>query len=188
MSRHSEQGPRRPSRWLGRGSREEETRAVTPAAVSRADQDGTQIVAPAAGRLVPLSEVADPAFAAGLLGPGAAVQPVSGDVVAPVTGTLVSVMPHAYGLRSDQGVEVLVHIGIDTVSLNGRHFVSRVEPGVRVGAGQPLAQVDLAALIADGFDTSVMVVITNSTDLGDVTIGEPGEVVAGDPVCHVTTH
>lgn len=194
MSRHSEQTAGRLGRWFGRGPREEDTREEPAADRGDAVSNGAgragvvELVAPAAGQLVPLDDVADPAFSAGLLGPGAAVRPSSGEIVAPVDGTLVSVMPHAYGLRSDQGVEVLVHIGIDTVSLKGRHFETRAEAGARVAAGQPLAEVDLPALAAEGFDTSVMLVVTNAGDLGGVAIGTLGRVAAGDPVCHVTTH
>lgn len=145
-----------------------------------------EVGAPVAGTAVPLSEVEDPAFAAGLLGPGMAVRPASGTVVAPAAGTVVSAMPHAYGLRTAEGVELLVHIGVDTVTLQGQHFDQRVEAGQEVVAGDPLAQVDLAAVAAAGLPTTVVLVVTNARALGGVALHDAGPVDAGRPLLSVT--
>jgi PTS system beta-glucosides-specific IIC component len=146
-----------------------------------------QVGAPVAGTVIPLAEIEDPAFSAGLLGPGIGVHPTDGQVVAPLAGTVVSAMPHAYGLRSDDGVEVLVHVGIDTVSLNGQHFEPQVEPGTQVVAGAPLVRVDLDAVAAAGLATTVVLVVTNAAALGGVEAHQPGPVVAGAPVLTVVT-
>lgn len=145
-----------------------------------------EIGAPVAGTAVPLAEVEDPAFAAELLGPGMAVRPATGTVVAPATGTVVSAMPHAYGLRTADGVELLVHIGIDTVSLKGRHFDQRVQPGQEVAAGDALAVVDLPAVAAAGLPTTVVLVVTNARSLGGVRPHDAGPVEAGQALLSVT--
>jgi glucose-specific phosphotransferase system IIA component len=141
--------------------------------------------APVAGTAIPLAEVEDPAFSAGMIGPGVAVRPADGLVVAPVGGTVVSAMPHAYGIRTASGVELLVHIGIDTVSLNGRHFEPQVVAGQQVALGDPLARVDLAAVAAEGCPTTVVLVVTNAATLGGVEPHEPGPVAAGQAVLTV---
>lgn len=164
----------------GRGRRRE---AAAPEPV---EAGPVRVGAPVAGAAVPLAEVEDPAFSAGLLGPGMAVRPSSGTVVAPLAGTVVTAMPHAYGLRSDAGVEVLVHIGIDTVTLNGQHFAPAVEAGARVAAGDVLARVDLAGVEAAGCLTTVVLVVTNARALGGVETGAPGPVDAGRTLLTVT--
>jgi PTS system beta-glucosides-specific IIC component len=99
-----------------------------------------------------------------------------------VAGTVVSAMPHAYGIRSASGVDLLVHVGIDTVSLNGRHFEPLVTTGQQVAAGDPLVRVDLAGVAAEGLPTTVVLVVTNAAALTAVQPHAPGPVTAGDPV------
>ncbi|MFD7027381.1 beta-glucoside-specific PTS transporter subunit IIABC [Streptomyces sp. NPDC059917] len=135
-----------------------------------------EVAAPVRGRVVPLADVADPAFAAGALGDGAAVVPSSGTVHCPIDGTVLSVLPHAYGIRSPEGVEVLVHIGIDTVRLDGRHFTTTVRRGDRVRLGDPLCEVDLAAVEAAGYDTTTMVIVLDPAAAGAVRTTEEREV------------
>ncbi|MFI5761762.1 beta-glucoside-specific PTS transporter subunit IIABC [Streptomyces sp. NPDC051563] len=135
-----------------------------------------EVVAPVEGRVVALTDVPDPVFASGTLGDGAAVAPSSGEVHAPIDGTVVSVMPHAYGLRSPEGVEVLVHIGIDTVRLGGEHFTTAVRQGDHVRLGDPLGEVDLAAVEAAGYDTTTMVIVLDAAGTGVVRTTEHTEV------------
>ncbi|MFF3212909.1 beta-glucoside-specific PTS transporter subunit IIABC [Streptomyces sp. NPDC002886] len=142
----------------------------------RAAAEAFEVAAPVEGRVVALTDVADPAFASGALGDGAAVAPTSGEVHAPIDGTVVSVLPHAYGLRSPEGVEVLVHIGIDTVRLGGEHFTSAVEQGDHVRLGDPLGAVDLAAVEAAGYDTTTMVIVLDTAGTGVVRPTEHTEV------------
>ncbi|MDO4791246.1 MAG: sucrose-specific PTS transporter subunit IIBC [Buchananella hordeovulneris] len=129
---------------------------------------GVLLSAPVAGAVVPLEELSDKTFASGLLGPGVAIAPSGGPVVAPFDGEVIVAFPtgHAYGLRSDTGVEVLIHIGMDTVNLGGRGFTPRVQEGQRVKRGQVLAEVDWALLEAEGLQTLTPVVVSNAARFG----------------------
>ncbi|MCG7202277.1 beta-glucoside-specific PTS transporter subunit IIABC [Streptomyces arenae] len=128
-----------------------------------ADADGTVVTlaAPVAGKVVPLSEVPDKVFASGALGSGLAVIPSEGKVYAPIGGTLVSVMPHAFGIRSDTGVEVLVHIGLNTVELKGRGFTAAVTQGQKVSVGDLLTDVDLKLITDAGYDPTTVLIVTD---------------------------
>ncbi|MFB6517123.1 beta-glucoside-specific PTS transporter subunit IIABC [Streptomyces sp. NPDC056401] len=135
-----------------------------------------EVATPVEGRVVALTDVPDPVFSSGTLGDGAAVAPTSGEVHSPIDGTVVSVLPHAYGLRSPEGVEVLVHIGIDTVRLGGEHFTTAVRQGDHVRLGDPLGEVDLAAVEAAGYDTTTMVIVLDAAGTGVVRTTEHPEV------------
>lgn len=143
------------------------------------------LAAPVAGRVVPLRDVPDPAFASGALGPGAAVEPSEPLVVAPVAGTVVAALPHAYGLLTDEGVEVLVHVGIDTVNLDGAHFDMHVRRGDRVVAGDALVTVDLAAVVAEGYSTATVVVVTGWSAAREVLPVATGSVTTADVLLRV---
>ncbi|MER6960908.1 beta-glucoside-specific PTS transporter subunit IIABC [Streptomyces sp. NPDC000618] len=116
---------------------------------------------PVAGKVVPLDEVPDQVFASGAMGSGLAVVPSEGKVYAPVSGTLVSAMPHAFGIRSDAGVEVLVHIGLNTVELQGRGFTPAVAQGQRVNAGDLLTDVDLQVVEEAGYNPITVLIVTD---------------------------
>ncbi len=137
---------------------------------------------PAAGESVPLSTVPDRIFADGVMGPGVAVRPASGRVSAPVAGTVAALFPthHALGIRTPEGVEVLVHVGVNTVALEGRGFTAHVAQGDTVTAGQHLLTVDLDE-VAKTHDTSIVVVVTEAAgrEVGDL---RWGAVAAGDPL------
>lgn len=122
-----------------------------------------EIVAAASGRALPLSAVPDEAFASGILGVGVAIEPTSEKIVSPVSGRIenVSETAHAYSIHSDDGLDVLVHVGIDTVRLGGEGFFPAVKSGDRVAAGDPLVQVDLALLRQRGLPTVTPLLITN---------------------------
>ncbi|RMI13567.1 beta-glucoside-specific PTS transporter subunit IIABC [Cellulomonas triticagri] len=141
---------------------------------------------PVAGQAVPLTAVPDAVFSSGALGAGAAVVPTDGRVVAPVDAEVVSVLPHAYGLRTATGVELLVHIGIDTVQMAGTGFAPAVTAGTQVRAGDLLADVDLDAVRAAGHDTSTVVVVTGGAAAADVVPAAEGHVAAGDTLLRVT--
>lgn len=142
------------------------------------------IVSPVNGRLIALADVPDKVFASGALGAGVGIVPSDGHFVAPIAGTVVTVFPtgHAYGIKSDDGVDLLVHIGIDTVAMKGDGFTSEVTKGQRVDAGDALATVDLAKISEAGFDPTTIVVVTNTKSLGAITSEQPGQVAAGDVV------
>ena len=121
------------------------------------------IVAPLAGTMVAITDVPDPVFASKAMGDGFAVAPSADDVVAPCAGTVIMVAKtaHAFGIRTDEGLEILVHMGIDTVELEGAPFSMNVEVDERVEAGQPLGRMDLAAVEAAGKSTMTMVIFLN---------------------------
>lgn len=150
-------------------------------------EDGIQIYAPAGGKLVPLSEVSDPTFAEGILGQGAALVPSGNQFFSPVDGTAATVFPtgHAVALTSEDGVEVLLHIGLDTVKLNGKYFTIHVEEGQQVKKGDLLLEADLEKIRAEGFDTVTPIVICNTDEFAEVVMAEEGEVETGDIVLHL---
>jgi PTS system beta-glucosides-specific IIC component len=125
------------------------------------DAGTVTVAAPVAGKVVALAEVPDQVFASGAMGSGLAVVPSEGKVYAPLSGTLVSVMPHAFGIRSNSGVEVLVHIGLNTVELQGRGFAPVVTQGQRVNAGDLLTEVDLQVLTDAGYDPITVLIVTD---------------------------
>jgi beta-glucoside PTS system EIICBA component len=143
------------------------------------------IASPVDGEAIDLDDVAEPAFSSGAIGPGAAVRPASDRIVSPARGQIVSVMPHAFGVITDEGVEVLVHVGIDTVRLEGRHFHAAVAAGDRVEVGQLLTTADIAAIEAAGYDTTTLVVITNEADPTNVEAAGRGVVAASTPLFRV---
>lgn len=140
--------------------------------------------APVAGRVIPLSAVSDKVFASKALGEGIGIQPSTGRVVAPVSGLLVTVpgSGHAFGIRTEDGVEVLVHVGIDTVRLDGKGFSVMVAKDQHVSAGDVLADVDLDTIRTAGYDPTTVVVVINTLTLTSVTPRPATEVGLGDPV------
>ena len=149
----------------------------------------TEVVgAPVAGKVIALEQVKDKVFASKTLGEGVGIEPSDGHVTAPVAGVLVTVPAtgHAFGIRTDDGVEVLVHVGIDTVQLEGKYFSLDVKQQQRVEAGDLLAKVDLDGVKAAGFDPTTIVVVINTAALGAVSPRKADLVVAGDPIIDVT--
>ncbi|MBJ7657367.1 PTS cellobiose/arbutin/salicin transporter subunit IIBC [Weissella confusa] len=161
---------------------DDEADMVTPASV--------KLMAPMKGAVMGLHDVADEVFSKGLLGKGMAIEPVDGKVVSPIAGTVTTVFPtkHAIGLTDDHGMEVLIHVGLDTVSLNGEPFEALVAAGDRVEVGTELLQADLDAIKAAGLPTTTVVVITNTDEFKDVTPVEPGNVSFKDHVMEVFHH
>lgn len=174
---------------LAFGPREEkDAEVVEPTAAEiAADRDLVELVAPVSGAVVPLEQVSDKVFSSGAMGKGLGIVPADGRIISPVAGTVVAAMKtgHAYGIRTDQGVEVLVHIGIDTVQMKGEGFTSHVARGQRIAVGAPLADVDLAAIERAGYDPTVVMLVTNTADLGDVAAVPDATVQAGDPAVTV---
>ena len=146
------------------------------------------LVAPTAGEAVPLASVPDPVFSTGALGEGFGVRPGSGDVVAPVGGavTMVAGTGHAVGITTDDGLEVLLHLGVDTVELEGRPFALTVATGQRVRAGEALGTMDLEQIREAGKDTTAIVAVTNSAAKGVALELTAGPVAAGDRVASLT--
>lgn len=147
------------------------------------------LTSPMAGTTVALSDVADEAFAAGALGPGIAVSPAAGAVVvAPCDGKVSVAFPtgHAYGIKSASGVQVLIHIGMDTVKLEGKGFTPRVAKGDVVKRGDVLAEVDWDVIREAGYDTITPMVVTNKKKFGEITPATPGPVGITDTVVTVS--
>lgn len=139
------------------------------------------------GEVVPLNEINDQAFSTGALGKGIGIKPISHVIHSPIDGEVLTVFPtkHAIGLRSDQGVEVLIHIGIDTVSLEGKYFTMNVKQGDRVRTGQPIGEVDFEKVREAGYDPTTIVVITNTTDFLDVIPTSNNQLVKSDDLLNI---
>ena len=138
------------------------------------------VLTPVDGTFVPIENVADPVFSQKMMGDGFAVAPAGDVVVAPVTGEVTAMYPtgHAYGLRTDDGAELIVHVGIDTVAAGGGAFMPAVEKGQHVAVGDELVRFDRAILAERGFDVTVIVVATSLPEGSDV----HGLVAAGENV------
>lgn len=132
--------------------------------------EAATICSPVTGKVVPLSQVGDPTFAQEILGKGAAVVPEDNLFVSPVNGTIQTVFDtkHAIGFLADDGAEVLMHVGLDTVNLKGKHFEALVKEGDRVQVGTPVLRADIAAIKKAGYETVTPVIITNSLDYAEI--------------------
>lgn len=141
------------------------------------------ISSPMTGKLIDLNQVNDPTFASGLMGKGAAIIPTIGETVAPEDGEVVSLFrtKHAIGFQTQSGAEILIHIGIDTVKLDGQHFEAHVEAGQKVKKGERLVSFDIEAIKQAGFEVTTPIIITNSDDYLDVQcIFKQDDVQQGD--------
>lgn len=143
------------------------------------------VQAPLTGKAVTLAETGDETFAAEVLGKGYAIDPTEGKAFAPCAGTVSTLMGHAIGLECDNGLEILIHIGIDTVQLNGKHYQPHVTEGQHVQAGDLLMEFDIAAINKAGYKTITPVIVTNSEDYGDIS-GKLGNIKANDTFITVT--
>lgn len=142
----------------------------------------TSISAPVKGQVRELSEAEDEAFASGALGKGVVIIPTEGKIVAPCDGELSTFFPtgHAFGVVADSGAEVLVHVGIDTVKLNGKYFTMKAKQGDKVKKGQVLLEVDLEGIKGEGYAITTPVIITNSDNYADIIFETNKNVNAGD--------
>ena len=162
---------------------------VAAAPASSSALAGTvRVVSPVTGAVRPMSESSDPAFASLMMGDGAVVDPTDDVIVSPVSGTVTVLFPtkHAIGIASDDGAEVLIHLGINTVDLDGKPFDITVAQGDHVSAGQPLGTFDRAAIEAAGRSAQTMVIVTNTPDFSAVAVTVAGHVTAGAELLELT--
>jgi len=159
----------------GPSSQETQEEEPVVATTERADE---KLRSPIVGEVVALNEVNDPVFSSGVMGQGIAVKPSKGVVYAPADAEIAIAFPtgHAYGLKTDNGAEILIHVGIDTVSMNGEGFEAKVSQGDRVKAGDVIGTFDSEAIAANGLDDTTMVIITNTMDYAEVTLIATGSV------------
>ena len=155
--------------------------ATAPAAPAAAAKD-TVLAACLTGTVVPLAEVKDEAFASGALGDGIAIEPAVGELVAPADGEISSTFDthHAVGMTTVDGAELLMHIGIDTVKLGGKHFTYLVNEGDKVRKGQPLIRFDIEAIKAEGYPVTTPLIVCNTDEYAAVTPKASGTVKQGD--------
>ncbi|HAU8265216.1 TPA: PTS transporter subunit EIIC [Kluyvera intermedia] len=159
---------------------------ISPMPIAQSEE---KLFAPVSGELKALNTLSDPVFADEIFGKGLAIYPATGELRSPVNGKVVSVFEthHALALQSDTGAEILIHIGIDTVKLGGRHFTSHIEAGQFIEVGDLLVTFDLDALQAEGIDPSVILVVTNSERYGDISpVKANGDVASRDEFLTLT--
>lgn len=145
--------------------------------------ESAEVVSPLAGQVKPLSQATDPVFSSGVMGQGVVIEPSQGELVSPVNGTVTVLFPtkHAVGIVSEEGVEMLMHIGMDTVSLEGKGFVAHVEQGDKVVVGQQLISFDMDVIKKAGLVTETPVIITNQDDFQANVEGDlPRDIKRGD--------
>ena len=136
------------------------------------------LLAPLAGTVIPLSEVRDSTFSSGALGDGVAIRPTGTTVVAPADGKVKAIFPtgHAVALHTDNGLDVLIHLGLDTYKLEGRHFTVHAQVGDTVKCGDVLIEFDRDAILAEGYDLTAPILICNAVEFSSIT-GSVGETV-----------
>lgn len=162
--------------------------SAAPGAVAVAPVSANDILAPMSGSVIALDQVPDSTFASGLLGRGVAIIPAVGKVIAPFPGEVASLFQtkHAIGLQSDSGIELLIHVGIDTVKLDGVPFTAHVKEGDRVQAGDLLIEFDRQAILDAGYDLATPIIISNSDDYREIDTVALSAVEAGQPLLSVS--
>ena len=162
---------------------QEEAEFASPTATPTVLAESAEVVSPLAGQVKPLSQATDPVFSSGVMGQGVVIEPSQGELVSPVNGTVTVLFPtkHAVGIVSEEGIEMLMHIGMDTVSLDGKGFVAHVEQGDKVVVGQQLISFDMDVIKKAGLVTETPVIITNQDDFqADVEGDLPRDIKRGE--------
>ena len=162
---------------------QEEAEFASHTATPTALAESAEVVSPLAGQVKPLSQATDPVFSSGVMGQGVVIEPSQGELVSPVNGTVTVLFPtkHAVGIVSEEGVEMLMHIGMDTVSLDGKGFEAHVEQGDKVVVGQQLISFDMDVIKEAGLVTETPVIITNQDDFqADVEGDLPRDIKRGE--------
>lgn len=151
---------------------------------SKAEKTATAkiVYSPLKGRIIPLKEVGDPVFADGMMGPGVGIIPEEGKLYAPADGEITATFPtgHAIALSTSDGMEILIHIGIDTVKMNGDGFQLHISQGDNVKSGDLLVSFDIGKITAAGYKPTTMVLVPNASELGSMSDPASGTVCVGD--------
>lgn len=160
---------------------------IAPPAQKKNGKKSLSIGSPITGKILPLSEVEDGAFSEGILGDGIAVDPKVGKILAPADGILSTLFPtcHALGIKTEDGVELLIHIGTDTIQLEGKHFFAKVSQGDQIKKGQELVEFDIPAIKAAGYSVVTPVIVTNTDAYADVIGTDKTEVIFGDTIIDI---
>ena len=171
----------------GKSKKDGQAPAAAPAAspaTAAPKQPTPQVICPVVGEAIDIAEVNDPAFASKAMGDGIAIKPAEGKLVAPIAGTVVALFPtgHACAIAGENGISVMLHVGIDTVQMEGRGFTLHVAQGDRVELGQPLVDFDLDAIAEAGFESTTMVLVAEATCPGTLHKCAFGPVGAGERV------
>ncbi|KRN32353.1 sucrose PTS, EIIBCA [Weissella halotolerans DSM 20190] len=158
-----------------------------PVVMVQTEVEDNVVYAPVDGQAMPLAKLPDPVFSSGMMGQGPAIEPAKDgvlNVLAPQQGhiSLVADTGHAYGLITDQGIELLLHIGIDTVNLKGKGFTTAVTVGQEVSQGTVLGTVDIAQIKAAGLNPAIMTIVTNTPDFDHIEVTGQTKLAAGDPM------
>lgn len=152
-------------------------------------QAGADVLcAPVTGKVIKMTEVPDPVFSGEILGKGCAIWPGDDTVYAPVSGEVTVTMGHAVGIMGESGIEVLVHVGVDTVNLQGKGFTGYVKQGDKVVAGQPVLKMDRSVIAEAGYKDCVVLAVSNTAEFAavELAVEADAEVAAGDAVVMVT--
>ena len=148
----------------------------------------TKVLSPLKGNVIPLKDISDPVFSQELMGKGIAIEPTEGKVVSPINGTVVMVFEtnHAIGLKSDDGVEVLIHVGMDTVELKGKGFTAHVKNGDKVSVGDLLTEFDMDLIKEAGYSLVTPIVVTNTADYQSIDPTTTESIECGDHLLAVS--
>ena len=178
--------------FLSRLFKKQETKTETNETVQvnetvQASSD-IEVLSPLAGQVTPLKDIADPVFSQEMMGKGIAIEPTEGKVVAPFNGTVAMLFDtkHAIGLMSDEGVELLIHVGMDTVQLKGEGFTTHVKNGDRISTGDLLVEFDMSVIKEAGYQTTTPIVITNTTNYESIEGTTESTVVTGDHLLKIS--
>lgn len=163
------------------------TKSATKTVDTASTAKTTTILAPVSGTIVELANVPDPVFAGKAVGDGVAILPEDNKIVAPFAGVITKFFHthHAFVIQSDDGIEIMIHIGLDTVQLNGEGFTPKVKQGDRVSAGQIILELDLAFLTEKTKSVVTPVILLNEEDAGKVSNIATGSIKAGEPLYNV---
>lgn len=177
--------PKKAKATAGATDEQRPAEGVEEAADAQQNNGEDRVYSPLKGKLIALEDVPDETFASGALGKGVAIIPAEGKVYAPFDGTVETAMGHALGLMSESGVELLIHVGLETVNLNGKHFTSHISEGQSFKRGDLLMECDLSVISAEGYNTVTPVVVTNADDYAGIDVVSPAEVKEGEAIITV---